>query len=518
MDRNLAFFIELKDRLGAGATIASDKNKTAFSSVKAAKQPPRDSGKLSAIGNASNSHDHNTGLDTDGDYMLDDPDYKEKVKTKVLLSNFQHKTRINYRPDDSNNKSNNTIISSGENMQDTSLTSIIEWSNKHQSTILSAMDFAYLKNFQYPANRMVVLRRFGETGALHNVLQMAMKPTSTLVGYIDPSEETAFTISYNEKWEASVKTGFIDVINSITSFKELYTKFPTFDGQSNLEQAIAMRVGEAFGITNSKENPVGDPDVLHEAAIRKTGAMEAGNGYNGLDSRYEIKFQTEYEQKYIAGVDPGVAMLDIIGNAIRMGTSDSKFVMTGGATNHLRELTTLMAQGRTSEVIARAIDAIKGVLSNVAGLMSSIMDEVIGTAASYIEQAQEEGLKKTGEQVYADSKSAFTKVFTTLVNEMNQLVAITVRKYQWPLRGALAAMSGTLTAPWHITMGNPKAPWFSSGNLICNSLELNFGNELGFNDMPTTLKVTADLVPGRNLGGQEIETLFNTAKGRIYLK
>jgi hypothetical protein len=514
MDRNLSFFISINDRLGPDAEIINAKDKTAFASAtKARSAVPRTSGKSGA-----GQYDADTGYYKD-DLLLDDPYQKAKTPAVLLKSNFNKGIFINYRGN--NHKSNNLIISSGPEMQDISLSSIIKWSSDKESVKLRAMDFAYLKNFHLPANRMMVLRRYPDGApASHDPFNMKVAPYSTLVGYIDPTEDTSFTISFNEKWEPSVKTGFIDVINSIISMKESFTKFPTFNAHSNLEQAIGMRVAKAFGITNSADNPLGDPNVIHEAAIRTTGAMEDGDGYNGLESKFDIKFQTEYVQQYIDGVDPGVAWLDIIANAIRMGTSNSKFIITGGVSSELEKMIKMMESGRTDEVVMMIIGVIQDALSDLTGLVSEVLKDLadgVKEVGNSLMNGDGEGAldsaKESAQKAFEDGKDLLNKV----LDEMNKLVATTVKKYKWPLRGALASMSGAHSAPWHVAMGNPKAPWFCSGNLICQKLELTFGNELGFNDMPTTMKVTADLIPGRNLGGQELEKLFNTGGGRIYV-
>ena len=59
------------------------------------------------------------------------------------------------------------------------------------------------------------------------------------------------------------------------------------------------------------------------------------------------------------------------------------------------------------------------------------------------------------------------------------------QRYKWQLRGAVGAMTGYATAPWHITLGNPMYPWFSCGNMIVDGVELEAGGELGYEDMFT---------------------------------
>jgi hypothetical protein len=50
-------------------------------------------------------------------------------------------------------------------------------------------------------------------------------------------------------------------------------------------------------------------------------------------------------------------------------------------------------------------------------------------------------------------------------------------------------MTGTPSTPWHITIGNPKRPIFSSGDMyIQDDVKVDLGPILQFNDLPSSIK------------------------------
>ena len=99
---------------------------------------------------------------------------------------------------------------------------------------------------------------------------------------------------------------------------------------------------------------------------------------------------------------------------------------------------------------------------------------------------------------------------------IQSILASTVAKWRWALKGSLALMTGENSTPWHLTIGNPYSPFVSLGNVVVDNVELVFNNEFAFNDMPTLLKVKVTVRLGRSLGSQEIFQMFNNGYNRTY--
>ena len=77
-------------------------------------------------------------------------------------------------------------------------------------------------------------------------------------------------------------------------------------------------------------------------------------------------------------------------------------------------------------------------------------------------------------------------------------------------------MTGSNSTPWHITIGNPKKPIFSSGDMFTTDVKLTLGPILSFNDLPSSIKIEFTLESARDLGAQEIFNKFNNGSGREY--
>ena len=69
---------------------------------------------------------------------------------------------------------------------------------------------------------------------------------------------------------------------------------------------------------------------------------------------------------------------------------------------------------------------------------------------------------------------------------------------------------------WHVTIGNPKAPIMSIGNMIIKNVTVEHQGPLGLDDFPTGLKVTVELDRGKPRDLRDIEKLYMRGNDRIY--
>jgi len=84
------------------------------------------------------------------------------------------------------------------------------------------------------------------------------------------------------------------------------------------------------------------------------------------------------------------------------------------------------------------------------------------------------------------------------------------------LTGLRALLIGEPVGEWHLTIGNPLNPIAMIGNLICDNIEVEFGNELGSDDFPLEVKITVNLEHGMARDRDAIQSMFNRGMGRIY--
>jgi hypothetical protein len=84
------------------------------------------------------------------------------------------------------------------------------------------------------------------------------------------------------------------------------------------------------------------------------------------------------------------------------------------------------------------------------------------------------------------------------------------------LTGLKALLIGEPVGEWHVTIGNPLNPIAMIGNLICENIEVEFGDELGPDDFPLTIKIKVNLEHGMPRDRDAIQSIFNRGMGRIY--
>lgn len=391
---------------------------------------------------------------------------------------------------------------------------LIDFENKgFEALRLEAADFAYLTNLGvYPLNRLWILRRFKDGDSVpDNLLDFGDNPPypiSTVVGWVPPDEENFFGVDFNEVWTTTDER--VDEVLSKVLEQEFNFKTKTVIPVAGWGQGLLIGFLNEMGMTNFTydEIPFGNPNVLQEAATR---LKDPANSGGGLKSGLNVTLKTNYEQKFIGDIDPGSAMLDIIRNLTRMGTSDMIFFADKNS-EIFDKIRNANKQGTSAnawwDVITTLVTAFLNAIRN---LMTKLGNTVL-------KKTKDDGSAST--ESTASGSTASTKavdgVSSIIKSAGKTILASTIAKWKWPLIGGLGVMTGENTTPWHLTIGNPNSPFVSFGNVKVTKINIDFKNELGFNDMPTKMDIKVDVDFGRNLGAQEIFALFNNGYTRVY--
>lgn len=366
---------------------------------------------------------------------------------------------------------------------------------------LRPADFAYLKKLGvYPINRLMILRRFPEGVYVPNNLaswKNPVEPISTVVGWVDEGNEEMFSVNFNERWGTSkqmLHELFGQILENELPAVGKMKPVPSAGWSQGLLFGFLQKAGlvsDEYSFTNI---PAGDPNVLQEAAMRE-GGMGGGASWDyTLESDIKVTFETEYEQKFIGDIDPGSALLDIINNVIRMGTSDVKYIL------------------KNSKFMSSLIQAANSKGTDQLNAWVHVISEFVGAIAEGLKELAGEGVEIAKQTVTGDANKALNAL-TTLGNTF---LTATVGKYKIPLNASIGVMTGVNTAPWHLTIGNPYSPILTAANIVVDTVDVKMNNSLGFNDMPTGFKLNIGLKLGRNLGGQEIFRMFNNTYFRYY--
>ena len=162
-------------------------------------------------------------------------------------------------------------------VNDTSISSLIEYTSKYPSMKLRFADFAYLKDVGvYPNNRLLIARRF-TNGVPNDLTSIMAEPMSTIISWIKDGDADYFSIQYGEKWVAS-EASFTKVLNEIgedtkgsqeSNWGKLGdnvakgVKAIPFGGMmEGLQYAVMQELGLTdFGIGNS---PLGNPNLIRD--------------------------------------------------------------------------------------------------------------------------------------------------------------------------------------------------------------------------------------------------------------
>lgn len=425
--------------------------------------------------------------------------FKKIGKANNVTQSIYNKNKFYYRP--SNNgedmKSNTPRKPHGSNsngdIYDTSIQSIIDYTSNYKSMKLSEVDFAYLRDLGvYPNNRLMVARRF-KSPVEDDLTAVTHQPISTLLSWFDT--ENPVKVSYNEKWSEG-QGSLLDILDkmlntggglsggkgALDSFFSSGAPLPGFS------EGLQFQILKELGWTeNGLQNvPSGNPNLIWQSKKRET---VGNNGGSGLESSVSINFETVYEQKFIAGNDPTLIYMDIINNALRFGTSESDFYINGKGEKFINDFLKKFRKGEW-------IDAMSLILNALTDAVDKIITKI----------------KDTG----GDVLSGDTDISQLVKDTTETIGGAVFSKYRTDISGIVSSITGSPSTPWHITVGNPKAPIFSSGDMLCEKVSIDLGETLSFNDLPSTIKISFSLTSARSLGLQEIFKKYNTGKGRIY--
>lgn len=386
-----------------------------------------------------------------------------------------------------------------EDVYDISTLSILEYASQYQSMLLTPSDFAYLKDVGvFPNNRLIIARRFSSpvSDDLTSITNRDVTPLSTLISWV-PDGNDFIKMSFGESWEKTTDGSFKGILNDIG-------KDITTPGIGNIAAGgmganplpgfmvgLQYKVMKEMGITEG-QIPGGNPNLIRDSMKRKT--LDDSTAGSGLKCDFTIEMKVVYEQKFINGVDPTMVYFDIISNALSFGTSDSYFQFNG----KFAEGTKTFVKNLMSGDIRKVGEAIKEFITSLINSIRNVANNIISSINS----------KPAG--------SVTDKVINIIGEISKETIGNVINKYRIRILGIINALTGSPSTPWHVTIGNPKKPMFSSGDMLVEDVDLTLGPIMSFNDLPSTVTLDIKLKNARPLGAQEIYKKFNNGGGRTY--
>ena len=389
---------------------------------------------------------------------------------------------------------------------------------------LSFLDFAYLKDVGvYPNNRLMIARRF-DTPQLDNIMYTKQDPNDeplvTLISW-KPVGQDFIDISFGEEWTDVSDGSFTSILDSIgKDFKVpgplgKYLEsganvIPLPGATETLQRKFLVKLGILEDSDVQKNQiPEGNPNLIKEAKMRKL--VAAGSPGSGLSCGIKISMECVWEQKYIQGIDPTLAWMDILSMVTRFGTSTSQSYglskgLSSGIQNLLKNPDTL---------VRKAIEGIKEGLNLIIEKIGDALKTVKSDDKSSSNENNAENKKNKVKEESGKLTEQSNVVSDFLKSIGNDVINVLVQKYRERIIGVTNALSGLPSTPWHITIGNPLRPIFCSGDMLTTNVQLKLGSDLSFNDLPTTISASFTLENARPLGLQEIMAKFNSGYLRV---
>lgn len=401
---------------------------------------------------------------------------------------------------------------------DTSIINIVD-KTANTAAQLRPSDFAYCKFVGvYPNNRLMIARRFNGP-APDDIYGFKSRPTAVLVSWKPPTEDF-LDISFGEEWE-DAKADFTEVLNKIgediLNVSPLggaagggFGMVPLPGWSEGLVQNLLIELKVLDEKQANRRLQVGNPNLIKAAKRRKTlGYGEAGSG---LSCTCQIKMTCEYEQKFISGIDPTIAYMDILSNIVRFGTSVGvDYGLDKGFANKVKQWVKNPKQ-MVSEVVAALKTAINRTKDKVLAFLQKAIDDAPEEVPEdeNAEEDEEEDDGPSEKSLARKAKAAAEKVLNKIVKAIGSSLEKTVQKYEEEVKGIANALTLSPSTPWHITLGNPLRPVFSAGDMFTTNIQLTLGPNLAFNDLPSNIKVEFTLANARPWGLTDILAKFNS--------
>jgi hypothetical protein len=425
---------------------------------------------------------------------------------------------------------------------DLTTTNIIERLNGIQAMKLKYADFAYCRDFGvYPNNRLIICRKFG--GPVPDDLNGAKaSPVATVISWFDEAS-LPVAIDFGVDW-VDAEGSFKNVLNNMgkdvgldkigIQLGDVATKGFNFMPLPGIFEPFTKQIiNGIFGAGTVNERTVsGAPNLIKEAKQRKLIADDTVG--SGLIGKLVVQVKCSWEQKFIMGQDPTHVYFDLLRAILHFGGEDGTFYAGSNTTAIVKQFLRILED--PGAFIAEMLNKIQAAIGKLIADVTKFITEFFDKQKIKDNTANEKVYTdipggKTGEQQKADDEKAtktaenkatndgFDKNKKEALDNISKYLKIGTggigQKYKHVLLGIASALTGGPSTPWHVTIGNPLKPIFSSGDMWASSIKLTLGPTLAFNDLPSTIDIEFTLTSGRTYGIGEIFRKLSTGDVRI---
>jgi hypothetical protein len=355
---------------------------------------------------------------------------------------------------------------------------------------------------------MITLRRF-KMPVNDDLLDVNKNPApdvGRMIAWVDGEANTWESVGL--KWTQSMKwKDLTSQVQSVEASKSSYgneggalmnkmpllgnivqqTSYLSQDGnaQSSLQ---GNKEGSTFDPYSDPSKVYGPINVIEKMIIRD----------RGLEFAQEITLKFEFELRSIDGINPRIAMLDLLSNV--MVTTFNKGSWWGGEIRYTGGSNSRMIKPLGDPKLLAQGDY-GGYLKSLTSGITQRLDSLTGGAGLSLE-----GIGNAAKNL---GGNLLAKVVGGALDDMG-------RPDPSAMNGIQSLLSGADTGEWHVTVGNPMNPIIMIGNLVLDKTEVKIHGALGLDDFPSKLDVICTLKPARPRDLIDVMSMFHRG-GRTYL-
>ena len=378
-------------------------------------------------------------------------------------------------------------------------------------------DFMYCKHLgKVPNNYMVTLRRFplpvdDYIGAFgESVEQRSARVANnaacigcmvTWMGVSGNELNNILRYNYNMPFKFEEAEWQQKNTDADTNIGMLNSMMSVFDStyRAQYQNGTASTAGNAFfehiGIKGLGDAPYKNHAGFRDEKTKVWGPIDSVRSTyvradKGLNFDQKITLVFEYELKSYNGINGKQAMLDLISNILNVTYTTGSF--WGGG--------------------------IKGFGAHQSNIFANLnVFKARGGFTNFID-AFALDLHNFSSEIKSWSTGDPGQDLKNLLNEVGgMLMSGILNKLGRPQKGMYnALLSPAPIGFWHLTIGNPKRPIMSLGNMIITNTTIEHCGPLGIDDFPTGLKVTVELDRGKPRDLRDIERIYMQGNDRIY--
>lgn len=362
-------------------------------------------------------------------------------------------------------------------------------------------DFLWCKNYgMIPNNYMVTMRRF-PIPVMDDLTSNIKNPSpdiGRMITWVDGEVNTWESVGL--KWSHNLVYKKMESKVQVVSAPEVAGNEGSLLGggiAGNITKSLSQMSAPGSKDANlrnpadSSFNPYqndnatfGPINVIKDMMVRDT----------GLEFTQSFVLTFDYELRSIDGVNPKVAMIDLLSNIMVCTMNRGNFWggearYIGGNPRAIKPIgdTSKLAKGDYGGYITSMVEGLVGRLDNLTG-GAGLSLEGISNAANNI------------------GSGLLANIVGGGLDKMGRPGIVAVN----------SLLTGEDTGEWHVMVGNPANPIISVGNLILEKTDIQFNGTLGPDDFPTKLTVVCTLKPARSRDRTDIIAMFHR-NARTYL-